>query len=207
MISYIINKIKKFLFNRRLKKVSSSLRIGNSHLLPNFSLNIAKPLSNKVYLNVGEDTMLDCSVTFESETGCVTIGNRTFIGSSQLICREKIEIQDDVFIAWGCCIYDHNSHSIDFKERENDIRQQLLDYRSGEDFIRNKNWSVVASKPIIIGSNAWIGMNCIILKGVKIGNGAIIAAGSVVTKDVPDWTIAGGNPAQFIKDIPVDLRK
>ena len=207
MISYIINKIKKFLFNRRLKKVSSSLRIGNSHLLPNFSLNIAKPLNNKVYLNVGEDTMLDCSVTFESETGCVTIGNRTFIGSSQLICRDKIEIQDDVFIAWGCCIYDHNSHSIDFKERENDIRQQLLDYRSGEDFIRNKNWSVVASKPIIIGSNAWIGMNCIILKGVKIGNGAIIAAGSVVTKDVPDWTIAGGNPAQFIKDIPVNLRK
>jgi len=207
MISYIINKIKKFLFNRRLKKVSSSLRIGNSHLLPNFSLNIAKPLNNKVYLNVGEDTMLDCNVTFESETGCVTIGNRTFIGSSQLICRDKIEIQDDVFIAWGCCIYDHNSHSIDFKERENDIRQQLLDYRSGGDFIRNKNWSVVSSKPIIIGSNAWIGMNCIILKGVKIGNGAIIAAGSVVTKDVPDWTIAGGNPAQFIKDIPVDLRK
>ena len=55
-------------------------------------------------------------------------------------------------------------------------------------------------KPIVIEENAWIGMNCIILKGVRIGRNSIIAAGSVVTKDVPDNCIAGGVPCKFIKD-------
>ena len=46
-----------------------------------------------------------------------------------------------------------------------------------------------------------IGMNCIILKGVTIGEGAIVGAGSVVTKDVPAWTVVAGNPAIFVKKI------
>ena len=50
-------------------------------------------------------------------------------------------------------------------------------------------------------------MNCIILKGVTIGEGAIVGAGSVGTKDVPDWTVAGGNPAKVIKVLPENLRK
>lgn len=45
-------------------------------------------------------------------------------------------------------------------------------------------------------------MNCIILKGVTIGKGAIVGAGSVVTKDVPAWTFVAGNPARVIKDLP-----
>ena len=69
-------------------------------------------------------------------------------------------------------------------------------------FIENKNWSTVNSKPIKICSNAWIGMNCHILKGVTVGEGAIVGAGSVVTKDVAPWTIVAGNPANYIKDAP-----
>ena len=61
-------------------------------------------------------------------------------------------------------------------------------------------WLVV-SKPIKICSHAWIGMNVIILKGVTIGEGAIVAAGSVVTKDVAPWTIVAGNPALFVRNI------
>ena len=75
-----------------------------------------------------------------------------------------------------------------------------------KNFIKNKNWNVVNSKPIIIHSNVWIGMNCIILKGVTIGQGAIVAAGSVITKDVPPWTIVGGNPARAIKEISPELK-
>ena len=61
--------------------------------------------------------------------------------------------------------------------------------------------------PIKICDNAWIGMNCIILKGVTIGEGAIVGAGSVVTKSVPPWTIVGGNPAKVIKEISIEKRK
>jgi maltose O-acetyltransferase len=53
--------------------------------------------------------------------------------------------------------------------------------------------------PIIIGDDVWIGASCIFLPGVHVGTGCIVGAGSVVTKDVPDYAIVGGNPAKIIK--------
>ena len=58
----------------------------------------------------------------------------------------------------------------------------------------------VNTKAIVIGDHVWIGKNVTILKGVKIGNNAIIAAGSIVTKDVPNNTLFGGNPAVIISE-------
>lgn len=56
------------------------------------------------------------------------------------------------------------------------------------------------TEPVEIGNDVWIGSNVIVLRGVHIGNGAIIAAGAVVTKDVPEYTIVGGVPARTIKN-------
>jgi len=61
------------------------------------------------------------------------------------------------------------------------------------------------SAPIIIKNDVWIGMNCIIMKGVTIGHGSVIAAGSIVTKDVEPNSIYGGNPAKKIKNIGPNL--
>ena len=55
------------------------------------------------------------------------------------------------------------------------------------------------TKPILIGDNVWVATGAIVLPGVTIGEGAVIAAGAVVTKDVSPWTVVGGNPAKFIK--------
>ena len=55
------------------------------------------------------------------------------------------------------------------------------------------------SKPIVVGNDVWIGMRALIMPGVRLGNHSIVAAGSVVTKDVPEWGIVGGNPAKLIK--------
>jgi acetyltransferase-like isoleucine patch superfamily enzyme len=207
MIHFLFKLVRRYQIKSRYNGFRNYLRIGNSHLFDSFLLTLNKPLKDKIYVTVGDDTILDCKITFESQEGQIKIGNNTFLGGSHFICRNEIEIGDNVFVAWGGCIYDHDSHSLDYKDREMDISQQLLDFRAGNNFIANKNWGVVNSKPIKINSNVWIGMNCIILKGVTIGEGAIVGAGSVVTKDVPAWTVVGGNPAKIIRELPLNLRK
>jgi acetyltransferase-like isoleucine patch superfamily enzyme len=207
MLSHLIRRLKKIVFNSQMRTIKRYIIAGDSHFLEGFTLDVNKPNDKKKYLQVGQDTVLACSIIFESSEGEVIIGNGTYIGASKIICRSKIEIEDNVFIAWGSYLYDHDSHSIDYRDRRQDIIHQLADLKSGRNFIESKNWNVVNSKPIKICSNAWIGMHCIILKGVTIGEGAIIGAGSVVTKDVPAWSIAGGNPARIVKEIPQELRR
>lgn len=58
---------------------------------------------------------------------------------------------------------------------------------------------VQQEKPVIIGNDVWLGQRVIILPGVHIGNGVIVGAGAVVTKDVPDYAVVAGNPARIIK--------
>ncbi|WP_375379490.1 acyltransferase [Hymenobacter volaticus] len=115
-----------------------------------------------------------------------------------VICTDRVEIGNDVLLSWGCTILDNNAHSTNWYERKNDV----LDWKRGLDENKigtYKDWSVVKTAPVIIKDKAWIGFNVIILKGVTIGEGAIVGAGSVVTKDVPDFAIVAGNPAKFIK--------
>ncbi len=176
------------------------LQIGDSILQDGFSILVINPQKEK-YVLAGKDNMLDCQIIFESGAGEVTIGDRVYIGRSHLICRSKIEFVSNIFVAWNVYFYDHDSHSTDYKLRQEDITQQLTDFRNGDLFIKNKNWDVVNTAPIKICDNAWIGMNAIILKGVTIGEGAIVGAGSVVTKSVPPWTIVAGNPAQVVKQL------
>ena len=105
-------------------------------------------------------------------------------------------------MAWGIVIYDHNSHSIYWEERKRDNKQCYEDYlKHNGDNIYNKDWTSVVSKPILIESKVWIGFDVTILKGVTIGEGAVIGAKSVVTKDVEPWTVVAGNPAKIIKEL------
>ena len=64
-----------------------------------------------------------------------------------------------------------------------------------------KERPLVSKGPVVIADRVWIGQNACILPGVKVGEGAVIAAGAVVTKDVPPYCVAGGNPARIIKDM------
>ncbi|MBM6759079.1 acyltransferase [Bacteroides mediterraneensis] len=188
-------------FNKMLKQHKDLYIIDSSTILNNsFSLRTDTPRP-KIYLTIKKDCIIGGQFIFESETGFISIDEHSYIGNSVFICHSKIEIGKNVTIAWGSTIYDHDSHSLDYVERRKDIDDELNDIRAERNFISNKNWSVVNSKPIKICDDAWIGMNCIILKGVTIGEGAIVGAGSVVTKDVPAWTVAGGNPAKVIKTL------
>lgn len=183
------------------------LKSGNSILNNDFTIRVDKPVEGKKFVTVGNDCVLGCSITFETEQGEVLIGDRVYIGRSAIICREKIEFGKNIFVSWDCTFIDTDSHSMNYLDRENDITQLLTDLRREGKFIEHKNWDVVKSQPIKICDHAWIGMRSIVLKGVTIGEGAIVAAGSVVTSDVPAWTIVGGNPARAIKEIPAEWRK
>lgn len=156
---------------------------------------------NRIYLTIGSDCIVAGNFIFESKDGNIKIGNHSYIGGGTFISRSSIEIGDNVTIAWGGTFYDHDSHSLDYLKRRKDIDDELNDIRQGRNFIANKDWSDVNSKPIKICNDAWIGMNVIILKGVTIGEGAIVGAGSVVTKNVPAWTVVAGNPARVVKQL------
>lgn len=102
-------------------------------------------------------------------------------------------------IAWGAWIYDHNSHSLDWRDRVDDHARYLQELRAGEMIATRKDWSPVKTAPIKICDRVWIGFNAIILKGVTIGEGAVVGAGAVVTRDVEPYTVVAGNPARVVR--------
>ena len=167
----------------------------NIHPSSTFSMNRLQ-LKDNCVINIDEQSQIDGAIYFDKDNALISIGKCSFINGS-LIAAQKIEIGDDVLISWGVTVVDHNSHAISFSERSQDV----VNWRLGK-----KDWTNVKIAPIKISNKVWIGFNSIILKGVTIGEGAIVGAGSVVTKDVPAWTIVAGNPARVIRHIPENER-
>jgi galactoside O-acetyltransferase len=156
----------------------------------------------KKYLEIGSRGIINSKFIFESEKGSVKIGDNVHIGNATFISRNSIVVGNDVTMAWDIVIYDHNSHSIYWEERKNDNNQCYQDYinHSGNNIV-NKDWVNVKDAPIIIKDKVWLGFGVTVLKGVTIGEGAVVGAKSVVTKDVLPWTVVAGNPAKEIKSI------
>ena len=109
-----------------------------------------------------------------------------------------MEIGSHCLISWGVGIADSDFHPVSAAARRVDA-EALAPYYEGKP---ERPLEAVRSRPVRIGNNVWIGMNAIVLKGVTIGDDCVIAAGAVVTKDVPPGTIVAGNPARFAKRVP-----
>jgi acetyltransferase-like isoleucine patch superfamily enzyme len=145
-------------------------------------------------LQIGAGSLVRANIVSQRDGVSVVIGRNSSIGEGSTIdCAGQIEVGDDVLVASRCYIFDHNSHAIGWRHRKQDV----------QDWIQGlKDWSHVTVKPVKIGNKSWIGLNVIVLKGVEIGEGAVVAAGSVVVKSVPPWTVVAGNPAKVIREIP-----
>lgn len=188
-----------------IKKYSDYIDVASSTFLNNSSIrfSLQEQIENRKYVVIGERCIINASFVFESSEGSVKIGDNVHLGGVNFISRNFVEICNDVTMAWGITIYDHNSHSIYWEERKDDNRQCYEDYiKFGGNNIVNKDWSNVVSKPIRVESKVWIGFDVAILKGVTIGEGAVVAAKSVVVKDVEPWTVVAGNPARVVKYLP-----
>jgi galactoside O-acetyltransferase len=141
---------------------------------------------------IGEGSIVAARLCADRPESEIRIGSRTFIGRSTIICAQGVTIGDDVLISWGCQIVDHDSHALDWADRSSDV---------GDWYKGSKDWSKVPCAPVVIGNRVWIGFNALVLKGVHIGDGAVVAAGSVVTRDVPANSLVGGNPARVIREL------
>ena len=133
-----------------------------------------------IYGSYGKGNVFKSSIRLDEYS---IIGNYNYIGNHVVFTKASMgsycSIADNVVIGPG----DHNYKNISTRSivLEPDERKHFTD------------------KPIVIGNDVWIGVNSVILRGVKIGNGAVIASGAVVNRDVPDFGIVGGVPAKLIK--------
>jgi len=145
-------------------------------------------------LSLGECSLLRGTVTFAKNGACLLVGSNTAInGCTSFSIAERVEIGSNVLISFECILMDHDGHSINPLLRQ----QDLPDLLGG----RPKAWWNVNASPIRVEDFAWIGARVLILKGVTIGRGAVVAAGSVVTKDVSPFAIVAGNPARQIGQV------
>lgn len=130
------------------------------------------------------------------ENGKIEIGEYSNIAKGSIIrSMEHIKIGKYVMISSEVYIQDNNSHSLDAKERRDDIKSFSIYGTESKKYRRTKPQSI----PIYIEDDVWIGRRVLVMKGVRIGKGAIIGAGSVVTNNVPPFSVVAGNPAVVVK--------
>ncbi|MVN92776.1 acyltransferase [Mucilaginibacter aquatilis] len=174
---------------RYLNKLSSGLRklrygllgmkVGENTTLP--SVHVTWPHQ----VAIGNNCLLERSIYFKYDGiwklgPSINIHNNVFVGTGcEFNITKGITIGNDSLIASGCRFIDHD-HGMQ--------QGQLMRIQNGPE------------EAISVGQNVWIGCNVVVLKGVTIGDGAIVAAGSVVTKSIPSNEIWGGVPAKKIKD-------
>lgn len=151
--------------------------------LPHYQLHYSWPITTGVrriaakmmFDSCGKKVDIGRKISFSSH---FSLGDRSSVGDNTYILG-KVSIGNDVMMAANCAFIasNHNTKRIDVP----------MNQQGGTD------------APIVIGNDVWICYGSTICAGVKVGNGSIIAAGSVVTKDVPQYAVVGGVPAKIIR--------
>lgn len=176
-----------YLFKNKIKA-----NIGANVLFPN-SFGIENH-GKKDSIRIGDNNEFSADFHIRCyENGNVKIGNYNWTSlRTQIVCANRVEIGDYCIFGRDVYISDTNEHPVNPDERLN----ATITFWNNRTVNR---YYFVENCPVIIGNNVWIGERAIILKGVKIGDNSVVAAGSVVTKEVSKNTVVGGNPARVIK--------
>lgn len=172
-----------------IKHRKSGIKASNTRT---YGLPIIETLGTGKIIQKGKMTMVNNAkkATLGSPRRCkllvydaatLSIDGNVYMSNAVIVATKKIEIGNNVMIGGGVTIVDSDFHTMDYSCWGTPMDEMLM-----------------KRSPVKIGNNVFIGMNSIILKGVNIANGAVIAAGSVVNKDIPANEIWGGNPVRFI---------
>ena len=181
----MLNRLYLYYLKRKGISVGRNVKI-NGRIFLSGTRNII--IDDDVYINSNEKSNpiggnTKCYLKTFSK-GSIVIGKRCRISNVAICSMINVIIEDDVYIGGDCRIYDTDFHSVVFRDR-----------------IKGNEDDGVVSKPIVIKRGAFIGASTIILKGVTVGAYSVVAAGTIVTKNIPDGELWGGAPAHFIKKI------
>lgn len=171
------------LFRTRCRKVGERLMLFGGIPVIDGNLQITLGDDCDVY---GKSTFASTRVYDEPE---LIVGNQTHLGYGLTISvGQRVEIGNHVLISGGCFLADNDGHPYDYKARRKETHQPVTKEQI---------------QPIKIEDDCWIGSQCIILKGVTLGQGSIVGSNSLVSKSVPPFCIVGGVPAKIIKELPI----
>jgi acetyltransferase-like isoleucine patch superfamily enzyme len=157
------------------------MQVGLGTLLPRIHVTWPHQVS------LGKECVLEHDIYFKYDGiyapgPSIVLRERVFVGfGCEFNVRRRVEIGADCLIASGCKFIDHDHGTT---RRDIPMREQT----DG------------AEAEIILADDVWLGVNVVVLKGVRIGRGAIVAAGAVVTKEIGDYEVWGGVPARKIGD-------
>ncbi len=153
-------------------------------------------MGHKESITIGAHTRIRGECRTYNPAGSITIGSHCYICShTRIWSAAQVTVGNRVAISDFVNIHDNDSHPLSASKRHH----QLLEIFSGSFFPMED----VSMAPVVIEDDVWIGFGASVLKGVRIGRGAIIGAGTLVNKDVPEFAIVVGNPARQVGVAPM----
>lgn len=159
-------------------------------------VNIAK---DKTKIKIGAFSHIKGELLTFAHGGKILIGDYCYVGENAKIWSAlNISIGNRVLIAHSVNIFDNLTHPINPARRHEHFRQIITRGHPAQIDLEERT--------VFIDDDAWVGAMSIILPGITVGKGSIIGAGSVVTKDVPPYTIVAGNPARIVRTLEPDER-
>jgi acetyltransferase-like isoleucine patch superfamily enzyme len=175
---------------REQRKRAACEAARDARMLPESS--IVNPQGKRAAIRVGAGTHLYGRLLVFPKSGEIVIGAHCYIGpGAQIWSAGRVTIGDRVFMSHGVNVHDNNAHPMSARLRH----IQFVHAVSPQ---VDEAFAAIRMAPVVIEDDAWVGFNATVLKGVTIGRGAVVGAASVVTADVPPWTVVAGNPARPI---------
>ena len=186
--SIIKNKIKYYLTRKKYGKLVFSYKVDQSASIA-LTAKISPNVSIRSNVHIGENCYIAPDVDLRKN---VIVGDNSYINNGTLVASGTIGKFCSIGYNCQIGIFEHPTNLISTSPsiyRHKNLSQEAKPNWSGDDI----------NSPPIIGNDVWIGSDVICLQGVKVGDGAILSAGCVVTKDVAPYSIVGGIPAKEIK--------